>query len=78
MMEIIHNRDISVMHHATDGFTLAYLTDEGDYYHKQYTGYALRDAMRLFKAHCLLEDGKTFRCMPTGEEHGRDAARTAG
>jgi hypothetical protein len=38
----------------------------GQWYWKTYHGYALRDAMRLFKAYCLQEDGKIFRCAPPG------------
>jgi hypothetical protein len=62
-MEKIRDKDISVTHHAVDGFTLFYVTDEGDYYHKRYIGYSIKDAKRRFKEYVYEEDSKIFRCM---------------
>jgi hypothetical protein len=62
-MEKIRDRDIVVTRHAVDGFTLSYVTDEGDYYHKRYIGYGVREAKRRFKEYVYEEDSKIFRCM---------------
>jgi hypothetical protein len=62
-MEKIHNRDIRVTYHASDGFTLSYVTDEGDCYHRRYMDYSVSEAKKLFKEYAYAEDGKMFRCM---------------
>jgi hypothetical protein len=62
-MEKIKNKDITVTHHVADGFTLSYITDEGDYYHKRYIGYSVKDAKRRFREYVYEEDSKIFRCM---------------
>jgi hypothetical protein len=43
-MEKIRNKDIIVTRHVVDGFMLSYITESGDYYHKRYIGYSIRDA----------------------------------
>jgi hypothetical protein len=60
-MEKIKNKDITVARRAVDGFTLSYMTDKGDYYHKHYTGYSTREAKKLFKEYVCKEDRKIFR-----------------
>jgi hypothetical protein len=62
-MEKIRDKEIDVTRHAVDGFTLSYITDEGDYYHKRYIGYGIREAKRRFKEYVYEEDSKIFRCM---------------
>jgi hypothetical protein len=62
-MEKIKDKDITVTRHAVDGFTLSYITDEGDYYHKRYMDYGIRDAKARFKEYVYSEDAKIFRCM---------------
>jgi hypothetical protein len=63
MMEKIRDKDINVTYHAVDGFTLSYTTDKGDYYHKQYTGYGIREAKRNFREYIHEKDSKIFRRM---------------
>jgi hypothetical protein len=60
-MEKIRNKDITVTRHAVDGFTLSYVTDEGDYYHKRYIGYSVEEARPRFKAYVYEEDTRIFR-----------------
>jgi hypothetical protein len=60
-MELIRNKDITVTRHAVDGFTLSYLTDEGDYYHRRYIGYSVQEARPRFKQYVYEEDSKIFR-----------------
>jgi hypothetical protein len=62
-MEKIKDKDITVTRHAVDGFTLSYVTDEGDYYRKRYMDYGIRDAKARFKEYVYSEDAKIFRCM---------------
>jgi hypothetical protein len=62
-VEKIRSKDITVMRHAADGFTLSYVTDEGDYYHKRYVGYSVEDAKKRFKEYAHEESSKVFRCM---------------
>jgi adenosine deaminase len=62
-MEKIRDKDITVTCHAVDGFTLSYITDEGDCCHKRYIGYGVREAKRRFKEYVYEEDSKIFRCM---------------
>jgi hypothetical protein len=62
-MEKIRDKDINVTRHVVDGFTLSYITDEGDYYHNRYIGYGIKDAKRRFKEYVYEEDSKIFRCM---------------
>jgi hypothetical protein len=62
-MEKIKNKDITVTRHDAGGFTLSYVTDEGDYYHKRYMGYSIRDAKARFKEYVYEEDSGIFRCL---------------
>jgi hypothetical protein len=62
-VEIIRNKDITVTCHATDGFTLSYVTDEGDYYRKRYIGYSVEEARPRFKQYVYEEDARIFRCL---------------
>jgi hypothetical protein len=62
-MEKIKDKDITVTRHAVDGFTLSYITDEGDYYHRRYIGYSVEEARPRFKQYVYEEDAKIFRCM---------------
>jgi hypothetical protein len=61
MMEKIKYKDIGVTRHAVDGFTLSYVTDEGDYYHRRYMDYDISYARALFRAYVYEEDAKIFR-----------------
>jgi hypothetical protein len=62
-MEKINGKDITVARHNADGFTLSYITDEGDYYHRRYMDYTIGDAKVRFKEYVYSEDAKIFRCM---------------
>jgi hypothetical protein len=62
-MEKIRSKDIHVTRHAVDGYTLSYITDEGDYYHRRYMDYTIREAKARFKEYVYGEDAKIFRCM---------------
>jgi hypothetical protein len=66
-MEKIRDKDITVTRHATDGFTLSYVTDEGDYYHRRYMDYSIKDARVRFKEYVYEEDSKIFRCVTCQE-----------
>jgi len=48
-MEKIKNKDIQINRHPTDGFTLSYLTDNNNFFHKRYIGYGIEEAKKLFK-----------------------------
>jgi hypothetical protein len=62
-MEKIQNRDIHITPQHTGGFTLSYVTDEGDYYHERYMGYTVREAKARFKLYVYAEDSVIFRNM---------------
>jgi hypothetical protein len=60
------SKEVCITRNHNGSYTLSNVF-RGQWYWKTYHGYVLQDAMRLFKAHCLLEDGKVFRCMPPGQ-----------
>jgi len=41
-------KEIQITYHRVDGFTLAYLSDSGNYYHQRYIGYGIREAKKRF------------------------------
>jgi hypothetical protein len=55
-MATIRNKDITVTDHTVDGFTLSYIADSGDYYHKRYRGYGIRDAKARCKEYIVYGD----------------------
>jgi hypothetical protein len=57
----IKSKDITVTCNVADGFTLSYITDEGDYYRQRYIGYSVKEAGPLFKAYVREEGAKIFR-----------------
>jgi hypothetical protein len=54
----------TVVTHGSDGFTLSYLADSGEYYHRRYIDYSVPEAMRMFIRHVRQEEGKIMRCVP--------------
>lgn len=52
--------EISVTVHSHDGFTLATILPNGDYFHRRYMGYTRKEARALFKEDARQEQGKTF------------------
>jgi hypothetical protein len=63
-MERIEAKDITVTRHMADGFTLSYLADSGEYYHRRYIDYSLAEAKRKFMRHVRYEESKIVRCVP--------------
>jgi hypothetical protein len=59
-MEQIRDRNITVTRHVVDGFQLSYLIDSGNYYHRQYVDYNVKDAKRLFREYVYMEESKIF------------------
>jgi hypothetical protein len=57
-MKKVKTKDINVTRHTADGFTLSYLTYDGNYYRKRYIGYSVNEAKRQFKLYVCKEDGK--------------------
>jgi len=47
-MEKINTKDIHLTNHKVDGFSLSYITDNGNYYTQRYIFYSLKEAKRLF------------------------------
>jgi hypothetical protein len=58
-MEKITDRDISVIRHMTDGFTLS-CEYNGVPYHRRYMDYSVTEAKRRFKEYVYGEDGACF------------------
>jgi len=52
-MKKITYKDITITRHPVDGYSLSYLSDNGEYYHQRYIGYGIREAKKRFKNYLL-------------------------
>jgi hypothetical protein len=60
-LEQIRDRDITVTRHVVEGFPLSYFTDNGNYYHRRYINYNVKDAKRLFREYVYAEESRLFK-----------------
>jgi hypothetical protein len=58
VMEKIKRKDITVTRHTADGFTLSWLSCDGNYYRKRYVGYSIGEAKRRFEVYVCREDAQ--------------------